>query len=208
MLDLKPLDESVRKMADFTLSSLKKAYEAYSIEKKNEILNDETIDNFECLIEEDCLKLILKERPFAGDLRKITGIFKAVSDFERIGDHAEDVLWCISNLKRGPHFEVMPLLSLILEKSMAMVKDSFDAFLSLDEKKSQNVIDRDDEVYKLYAKIVEDIALSREKGNNDVENVYSILLAKYAERVADHSTNIAEWAIYIASGLYKNRIIL
>ena len=91
---------------------------------------------------------------------------------------------------------------------MAMVKDSFDAFLSLDEKKSQNVIDRDDEVDKLYAKIVEDIALSREKGNNDVENVYSILLAKYAERVADHSTNIAEWAIYIASGLYKNRIIL
>lgn len=208
MLDLKPLEANVKKMCEVTLSSLKKAYDSYSLEKKGEMVNDETIDNFECLIEEDCLKLILKERPFAGDLRKITGIFKAVSDFERIGDHAEDVLWCVSNLKKGSNFEINPLLSRILEKSFKMVEDSFDAFLTLDEKKSQDVIDRDDEVDKLYANIVEDIALSREKGNNDVENVYSILLAKYAERVADHSTNIAEWAIYIASGLYKNRIIL
>ncbi len=208
MLDLKPLETSVRKMCEFTLSSLQKAYESYSMENKEETVNDETIDNFECLIEEDCLKLILKERPFAKDLREITGIFKAVSDFERIGDHAEDVLWCVSNLKKGSHFKVNPLLKSILEKSLRMVEDSFDAFLNLDEKKSQEIIERDDEVDKLYAKIVEDIALSPDKGNNDVENVYSILLAKYAERVADHSTNIAEWAIYIASGLYKNRMII
>ena len=38
-----------------------------------------------------CVNILLKERPFAKDLKEVTGVLKLVSDLERIGDHAEDI---------------------------------------------------------------------------------------------------------------------
>lgn len=35
--------------------------------------------------------ILLKERPYAKDLKEVTGILKLVADIERIGDHAEDI---------------------------------------------------------------------------------------------------------------------
>ena len=38
--------------------------------------------------------------------------------------------------------------------------------------------------------------------------VYTTLVVKYIERIADHAVNIAEWVIYIVSGFHKDKKII
>lgn len=47
---------------------------------------DGEIDQQEREIENICMRLLLLQRPFASDLRKISAALKMISDMERIGD--------------------------------------------------------------------------------------------------------------------------
>jgi len=37
--------------------------------------------------------------------------------------------------------------------------------------------------------------------------IYTTLIVKYIERIADHAVNIAEWVVYISSGFHKDKQI-
>ena len=52
---------------------------------------DGEIDQQEREIENICMRLLLLQRPFASDLRKISAALKMISDMERIGDQAADI---------------------------------------------------------------------------------------------------------------------
>mgnify|MGYP003372113146 FL=1 len=52
---------------------------------------DAEIDEMERTIEAQCLRLLLKQQPVAGDLRFISAALKMISDMERIGDQCADI---------------------------------------------------------------------------------------------------------------------
>ncbi len=173
------------------------------------VIDDEKINAYERKIEEECLLIILRERPFAIDLRKVTGIFKLVEDIERLSDHALDLVWTTTNLLKYSESTKFENLKLILKLAFKMVTDSYEAFVNNDEKLATDVVNRDDEVDALYLKVLDEIPLKKDKNNLD-DNfiIYATLLAKYAERIADHASNIAEWVVYIKSGYYKDKVII
>ncbi len=173
------------------------------------VIDDEKINNYERKIEEECLLIILRERPFAIDLRKVTGIFKLVEDIERLSDHALDLVWTTTNLLKYSEATKFENLKLILKLAFKMVADSYEAFINNDDKLATDVINRDDEVDALYLKVLDEIPLKKDKNNLD-DNfiIYATLLAKYAERIADHASNIAEWVVYIKNGYYKDKVII
>ena len=173
------------------------------------IIDDEKINAYERKIEEECLLIILRERPFAIDLRKVTGIFKLVEDIERLSDHALDLVWTTTNLLKYSESTKFENLKLILKLAFKMVTDSYEAFVNNDEKLATDVVNRDDEVDALYLKVLDEIPIKKDKNNLD-DNfiIYATLLAKYAERIADHASNIAEWVVYIKSGYYKDKVII
>ena len=173
------------------------------------IIDDEKINAYERKIEEECLLIILRERPFAIDLRKVTGIFKLVEDIERLSDHALDLVWTTTNLLKYSELTKFENLKLILKLAFKMVADSYEAFVNNDEKLATDVVNRDDEVDALYLKVLDEIPFKKDKNNLD-DNfiIYATLLAKYAERIADHASNIAEWVVYIKSGYYKDKVII
>lgn len=173
------------------------------------IIDDEKINAYERKIEEECLLIILRERPFAIDLRKVTGIFKLVEDIERLSDHALDLVWTTTNLLKYSELTKFENLKLILKLAFKMVADSYEAFVNNDEKLATDVVNRDDEVDALYLKVLDEIPFKKDKNNLD-DNfiIYATLLVKYAERIADHASNIAEWVVYIKSGYYKDKVII
>ena len=199
------------KMFEQTISYLNDAFSYYNDEKatnENEI-NDDLIDKLERVIEEDCLLVILKERPFATDLRKVTGIFKLVEDIERLGDHAEDIAWVSKNLYLAKESYKDPKVEQIISVALSMVNDSYKAFASGNAKLAEDVIKRDDIVDKLYLELLSEIPVLKEKyALNDSYVIYTTLLVKYVERIADHASNIAEWTVYIQNGYYKDKVIL
>lgn len=199
------------KMFEQTISYLNDAFSYYNDEKttnENKI-NDDLIDKLERVIEEDCLLVILKERPFATDLRRVTGIFKLVEDIERLGDHAEDIAWVSKNLYLAKESYKDPKVEQIISVALSMVNDSYKALASGNAKLAEEVIKRDDIVDKLYLELLNEIPVLKEKyALNDSYVIYTTLLVKYVERIADHASNIAEWTVYIQNGYYKDKVIL
>ena len=206
--EIENLKQMVLKMGDVVVDNINASLNNY-LGKTNVLVNDDVVDKFERLIEEMCLTILLRERPYASDLKQVTGILKLVSELERIGDHAEDIITFSNKLKEAKldkkHFEAIDNLA---QYVLEMLKNSITAYINSDTKLAQSIIDADDYVDNKYEEIVETLAHP-----NKVEDdylpfaIYSTLVVKYLERIADHSVNIAEWVIYIVSGFYKDKKI-
>ena len=203
------LENSMMHMADLVVKNLEIAFDAYlNYEEKEYLVNDDIIDNLERMIEGECMHLLLTERPYASDLRKVSGILKLISDIERLGDHAEDVLEFslkLKNTEKHSNEEINKVVDLVL----SMVKDSIESYIKRDINLAQTVIDRDDIVDEIYSKLIDTIILmTKEENYSSSFAVYTTLVVKYIERIADHAVNIAEWVIYIISGFHKDKQII
>lgn len=206
---LEYLDNSMMHMADLVVNNLEIAFDAYlNYQEKDYVVNDDIIDNQERMIEGECMHLLLKERPFASDLRKISGILKLISDLERLGDHAEDVLEFALKLKNTEKHSNEKIDKMV-NVTLHMVNDAIESYIKQDISLAQGVIDIDDLVDKMYKEVLNDII---EMSENDICTssfaIYTTLVVKYIERVADHAVNIAEWVIYIISGFHKDKKII
>ncbi len=201
------------KMFDLTIRYLNDSFSYFfnetNFEEKEKEINDDIVDRSLIAVEKKCLNIILRERPFAKDLRRITGVFKLVDDVERLGDHSEDIAWCVSNLKKSDKYLVQSksLLEMI-NVSLSMVTDAYYSLVKEDVKLAANVLKSDDLVDTLYLNVLEELQPINNSNLDSNFIVFSTLIAKYIERIADHASNIAEWAIYIKSGYYKDEVII
>ena len=197
------------KMGELVLDNLQLAmstYYHYDEETANKI-NDDVVDANERLIEEMCLNLMLKERPFARDLRVVSGILKLVEDLERLGDHAEDIKAFAKKLKDYDYVSIKKLDEAYKE-STKMVLDSISSLVNRDEAQAYEVIKNDDKVDALYEEALEEIIEGSKENKYPIEySIYTTLITKYIERIADHAVNVAEWVIYILRGFHKDKQI-
>ena len=197
------------KMGELVLDNLQLAmstYYHYDEETANKI-NDDVVDANERLIEEMCLNLMLKERPFAKDLRVVSGILKLVEDLERLGDHAEDIKAFAKKLKDYEYVSIKKLDEAYKE-STKMVLDSISSLVNRDETQAYEVIKNDDKVDALYEEALEEIIEGSKENKYPIEySIYTTLITKYIERIADHAVNVAEWVIYILRGFHKDKQI-
>ena len=131
--EIEHLTQMVVKMADVVLENLKIALDIYYLydEEKIELINDDLVDMHERLIEEMCLNIMLKERPYAKDLRKVSGILKLVEDIERLGDHAEDIRDFAVKISNASHHKI-PKLDEAITIALKMVNDSILSFVNKD----------------------------------------------------------------------------
>jgi len=167
------------------------------------IEDDSEIDHMEVDIEEDCLKILALHQPVAVDLRFIVAILKINSDLERIGDLAVNIAEQVLFLSAQP----MPMpangydFTAMASKAQVMLKQSLDSLIQLDTTLARNVCTADDEVDQQYRAIFM-TAKEQIKIHPDQTDVWLIILmiARQLERIADHTTNIAEDVIYMIDG--------
>ena len=197
------------KMADLVENNLKDAVSIYYKfdELKLSQINDDIVDLHERLIEETCLDIMLRERPYAKDLRMVSGILKLVGDLERLGDHAEDLVEFATKLEKCDHHKIASLDKAV-ELAMDMVHNSILSLVNKDLELAKKVIKSDDIVDKLYVDCIDEIIKADE--NNTCSSkfaIYTTLVVKYIERIADHAVNVSEWVIYMLSGFHKDKQI-
>ena len=87
------------------------------------------IDEEERTIETICMRLLLRQQPVARDLRAVSAALKMITDMERIGDQAEDIVEIIPCMIAHPH-EEYPKIREMAKETIAMVTDSVDALTS------------------------------------------------------------------------------
>ena len=178
-----------------------------SIEKRDTELaqkiidNDIDIDKTEVEVEEDCLKILALHQPVAIDLRFIVTVLKINNDLERIGDLAVNIAERAIFLSNQPKVNISSDLVDMAHNAQSMLKKSLDALVNHDAELAQSVCASDDIVDQLnrqmYFKIQEAILDNPEQIS---VLIHLLSASRHLERIADHTTNIAEDVIYMIEG--------
>lgn len=170
------------------------------------IKRDDIIDEQELIIEDLCIHIIATQCPIASDLRRITTILKIISDLERIADHSVNISKVVLD-NQGRNF-MKPLVDLPKMQKLCseMIGDVIEAFVIEDHKKALRIIKKDDEVDRLYEGIYQELlnmlSVTEQQALpvNKEQVIMLLLIGRYLERIADHTTNVAERIIYMVTG--------
>ena len=82
---------------------------------------------------------------------------------------------------------------------------TLDAYLRRDAEAARTVCGMDDEVDALFSSSILDLCGQLEHHPSSVPSTVDFMfIAKYIERIGDHATNIAEWAIFVETGIHPN----
>ena len=162
------------------------------------------IDESERTIETICLKLLLRQQPVARDLRQISAAMKMITDMERIGDQAEDIVEIIPFMNAHPD-EKFPKIREMAKAAQSMVTEAVDAYVKQDLDLAKKVMAHDDVVDDYFAQvkngIIDIIAAEPSQGEYALD---LLMIAKYFERIGDHCTNIAEWVEFSVTGVHED----
>ena len=155
-------------------------------------------------VENICLKLLLRQQPVARDLRVISAAMKMITDMERIGDQAEDIVDLVPRMEARPD-EKFPKIREMAKAAQRMVTEAVDAYVKQDLDLAHAVMKHDDIVDDYFNRVKAGIIDIIAGNPNDGEYALDLLMiAKYFERIGDHCTNIAEWVEFSVTGQHKS----
>ena len=201
--ELKELNKEILKMGALAEESIYKSIEALKNRDKelakSVIAGDVNIDKLELEIDEKCVDLIVRHQPMAKDLRFITTGMKINAELERIADIAVDIAQRTLELLDKPLLKPLvdtPKLTTIAQN---MVKMAIDSFVKGDIELAKRVLESDTEADQLrnliQKELVEDYMVKDSK--TAPRAVQLLLIARFLERICDHTTNIAEDVFYM-----------
>jgi phosphate transport system protein len=201
--ELKELNKDILKMGALAEESIYKSVEALKNRDKEMaksiIDNDANIDKLELDVDEKCIDLIARYQPMAKDLRFITTGMKINSELERIADIAVDIAQRILEIVDKPLLKPLVDIPKLAAVAQSMVKMSIDAFVKGDIALAKKVLSSDSEADQLRNEIqkelIEDYMVK--DSSTAPRAVQLLLIARFLERICDHTTNIAEDVIYM-----------
>lgn len=169
------------------------------------ITNDITINRKRWKVEEKCILLIATQQPVATDLREIIAILNIITDFERMGDHAQGIAKVMIRLESEPPMKTLQTVFDMSQEVLDMIKRSIQALIDRDIKEALRIFKHDDVVDNYYDKIFNEIvSYEKENPNRFKVGTYFLWIAHDLERIADRVANICERIVYLVHGEMEN----
>lgn len=162
---------------------------------------DKLVDEAEADIENGCMRLLLRNQPFAKDFRDVSCILKAITDVERIGDQAADIAGISMSFDKSTEEKTLLKMGTL---ALAMVRDSVNSLLNEDVELANKTQVLDDEMDELFDLACKEIVLKIQQNPAFAGAAAELLMiAKYYERIGDHAVNICEWAEFGNTGIHS-----
>lgn len=207
--DLKAIAKTLDEMAELVVESINMVGQMITTRDESLIEkikpHDYKINSLDVLIEKKVTSMLALRQPMAVDLRYIISSLKVASNLERSGDQSKSIIKKVARVgkeKFSP--EVEKSFETMIEICKKMVIDSISAFNNQDlelAKTISKIDDKIDEMYGNFFKITSKDCFSTE----EVKTLTNILfIAKSFERLADHTTNVAEIAEFVVTGEIAN----
>ena len=169
----------------------------------DQVFRDEArINALEMEIDEFAINLLATQQPLAADLRLIVAALKINTDLERMGDLsvsiAERAVSLLSEPMIKPMVDIRHMSSLV----ESMVRKSLDAFVANDADMARSVLASDDAVDSLRTASYHELVSFMEKDPQNIRQALDLIgITRSLERIADHSTNIAEDVLFLVKGI-------
>ncbi len=183
--------EAVRKATQALLES--------EIELADEVVEaDYAIDELEVAIDFEATRYLTLRAPVASDLRILTVAIKASHDLERVGDEAKSIAKKTRRiLNREGSLRQLYQFAEMSARAQEMMNKALLCFVEGNAEAAREILVEDEEVDALnkanVRALVETAKLNPEQIDTCVDLIF---ISKSLERIADHSTNLAEEVIY------------
>jgi len=162
------------------------------------IERDDKVDKYDVKIDKLCQRIFALTQPVAIDLRLIIAAMSINNDLERMGDIAVNIAERTEDL--AGYEDLLERIGLhdMTKRAQTIVKGAIDSFVNNDAETAAEIIKMDSVVDRTYEEIFERLI---KEMTADVSLIkpcsHLITMLGNIERLADHSTNIAEDVIFL-----------
>lgn len=204
--DLEKLHNQFYAMGQEVLSQINRTVRAFVTHDRDlakEVIEDDAeVNEYEVKLEKKSFEMIALQQPVSQDLRTVLTVLKAVSDVERMGDHAVAIAQATIRMKGE---ERIPAVEEEIKKMGREVKSVVEAALDLYLNGSVDDVYRVasmDEQINHYFETIRDLATEEIKKNPEAivtgRDYFQVI--SYLERIGDYAKNICEWVVYFETG--------
>jgi phosphate transport system protein len=165
------------------------------------IVRDDQIDRVYIEVEEEILRTLALQAPVAKDLRLVAGVLHINSHIERMGDLCVNMAKFVRITKDYPPVgEIQSTLTEMGSHAQRLVAAAMTAFARRDVEIAERLPILDQPLDRLNAQIFRQIERAAEDDRALEWASRMILVARYLERIGDHSVDIGEQVIFIVTG--------
>lgn len=170
----------------------------------NQVLeNDRVIDRLELEIDRLSVEVLTLRRPVAREMRMVISIFKITPVLERIADHATSIARAALELNDEPELKTYGGLNEMAERALEILQSALDAFTSNDSDKARELIKKDEEVYRIYDRLVENLLETMSQDATKSTRLARLLfVAKNLERIGDYVKDVCELTVYMKEAVF------
>ncbi|WP_308388607.1 phosphate signaling complex protein PhoU [Acidithiobacillus sp. AMEEHan] len=214
--ELHAVHELVHRMAGVVEEQVRNALTA--LLQQNETLADEVIgrdsvvNEYELRIEEECINILVRRQPAAGDLRLVMTLIKSIADLERVGDKAVKIASMALSMQRSSNninSRFLRDIKIMGDHALEMLRRAMDALANGDADAALEIAKGDEELNQEYrAALRRLITYMMEDPRTITPAIDALFVAKALERVGDHARNLCEYVIYLVKGVNVRHIPL
>ncbi|GAB4386706.1 MAG: hypothetical protein Kow0022_16500 [Phycisphaerales bacterium] len=162
---------------------------------------EDRVDEEEVAIEQECLRLMTLQQPFAHDFRLLLFCLKVNQDVERVADHASSIAKITRSLGASAPAAWPTALRDMGDRVPAMCHDLLQAVLREDAEQASEVIKADKVIDRLDKQLFTEVKawIAHEPDAID-RALLAYRVGRELERVGDLMANIAEDVVYLVTG--------
>ena len=190
-------------LAEDQIALAMKALLAADVRLAEQVIGDDRkINELEVSINSQCLQILARRQPAAGDLRLVVAVIKAINDLERIGDDAKRIARISIAMAATPaqKQQLSPLADFAGGVGK-LLHDTLDAFARIDVHAAMQAKQLDRQLDQQYGEIMHRQIAAMSADPRAIPVALNLMWAARAlERIGDRSCNICEYTVYYALG--------
>ena len=204
--DLEKLHNPFSAMGHDVLSPIHRTVRAFVTHDRDSakevIEKDADVNEYELKLEKKSFEIIALQQPVSQDLRTVLTVLKAVSDLERMGDHAVSIAEATIRMKGEERIpEVEEEIKNMGRDVKDFVETTLELYLNGSVDKAYEVASLDEKINQ-YFEHIRDLATLEIKKNPEaiITGREYFQVISYLERIGDYAKNICEWVVYFETG--------
>jgi phosphate transport system protein len=206
---LKELEQHTLGGLDMVVQQLDRALEALrtpDMELARLVLaDDDRIDGRYLEVHQGVLTLLATQAPVAGDLRLVAALLHVIRCVERMGDQCVNIakLVPLSGHESPRDEDMLDAIERMGRLVRLEVLQTKQTFAARDEALAEDLARRDAEVDLLNRGVSRRAVEIGDKLDMREWAMFMILIARALERIGDNAVDIAEQAVFVVSGLFR-----
>jgi phosphate transport system protein len=209
---LEGLEAKLLQMGQLVQSQLDRTLEAlasFDTTLADEVaVRDDQIDRVYVEVEQEILRTLALQAPVAKDLRLVAGVLHINSHIERMGDLCVNMAKFVRITKDYPPVpEIQSTLTEMGGQAQRMVAAAMTCFARRDLELAERLPILDQPLDRLNAQVFRQIERAAASDDRALEwSSRMVLVARYLERLGDHSVDIGEQVVFIVTGEVKELV--